>query len=209
MNRILILLFLLIIWNPLQSYAAVKNSSILSIKLESSLDNTLVPGDNFTETFLIENLSSDFIRFRICQVSNEGNSKLFSIMQGYWNTSNEILSPQSLEHLTTDWISLAPKERISLPLSLCFPADCGNQYQNAELKAKFLFVYQYISKNNTTKTDTKIPIYVSHPCKNGVSVIPSTKDNNTTMFPYLGLCSFSIGTLFLLSKRKKGAFFHD
>ena len=58
MKWILMLFIIPILWNPLESYGASKTSSILSIDLENTNHRTLLPGDTYTETFLIKNLSS-------------------------------------------------------------------------------------------------------------------------------------------------------
>ncbi len=203
MKQILMLLFLFILWSPVETFAASETSSVLSIRLENPPNDSLLPGDTFTETFLIENLTSDPVKIRICEVTNEEHSKLFSALQGCWNISHETPSFMPLENLTTDWFSLAPKSSLHLPLTIQFPSNSGNEYQNAELKARFLFVYQCFPKDTTANPETKIPISISHPAKHSISMVPSTGDANTNHFFYLGLSISCTILPFLLHIKKK------
>ena len=211
MKWIVLIFIIPILWNPLESYALSKNPSILSIELENTSHNTLLPGDTYIETFLIKNLSSSPVKVRLCQVSNKEDSKLFSVIQGSLETPNANNSYHPLDGLTTEWFSLSPKETIFLPLTLCFPKECGNGYQNADLKATFLFVYQYNQDHSSEDSILEIPLSIIHTTKSYPANIPSTGDSHVQTTLYFFLCgSCSILWSFIHArKRNKGVSIHD
>ena len=211
MKQILILFILFILGIPIETYAASENSSVLSIELKNTCHDFLVPGDTFTDTFMIKNLSSTPVKVRIYQVSNENNSKLFPVLQGRWETSKDRASFQSLENLTTDWFSINPKEHLVLPLELYFPSHLGNEYQNTKLNAKFLFVYQTSTNNNAKDPTSEIPILISHSASIASQTVPSTSDSHSKTFLYCGLCvCCGLSQFYLhIRKRKQGVFTHE
>ncbi|MBR4138588.1 MAG: hypothetical protein IKT88_01355 [Lachnospiraceae bacterium] len=211
MKWILMLFIIPILWNPLESYGASKTTSILSLDLENTHHHTLLPGDTYTETFLIKNLSSSPIKVRLCQVTNQEDSRLFPVLQGSLKNTMVDLNYHPLDTLTTEWFSLDPKEMISLPLSLHFPKECGNDYQNADLKAKFLFEFQYDQNISKEASILEIPLSVSQPVKQQTTAIPSTGDSMSQTVVYFilwGSCSILWGLLHV-RKRNKGVSTHD
>ena len=203
MKWLLSFFIFLILLGPIEVSASMQNTSIVSIEFENTNDDSLVPGDEFTETFFVQNLSSEYVRIRICEVSNEEDSKLFSVLKGRWDTSKETDAFTSLENLTTDWISLKPKETLSLPLRIYFPSSVGNEYQNAKLKAKFLFIYQISSHSLSSDSAIEIPVLISHAATGTISKVPSTADTNSKLSLYFGLCFGCILLTCLLHTRQK------
>ena len=211
MKRIFLFFLLIFLWIPLETTAASSTSDVLLINLEKQSHGSLVPGDTFSETFHLKNLTLNPIKVRIRQVSNCENSILFSVVQGTLENSQTLSSLLPLDSLTTDWFSLNSKESLSLPLTLYFPDSCGNAYQNTSLKATFIFEYQFKTDADPYESSAEIPIVISYPAVGSVPMIPSTGDSKIELFFHLVLCSISIFIIIFLNvkKRKQGAFIHE
>ena len=75
-------LFLLsFLLTPLELFAAPKVPAPLSINLETEIHNSIVPGDLVADTFFIKNQSEAPVKFRLSQVNNLEDSKLFAMKQ--------------------------------------------------------------------------------------------------------------------------------
>lgn len=182
-------LFLLsFLLTPLELFAAPKVPAPLSINLETEIHNSIVPGDLFADTFFIKNQSEAPVKFRLSQVNNLEDSKLFDVLKAKWRKQDGF---QPLHSLRTEWITLSPNALSSLDLQLYFPADCGNEFQNAELKSEFVFEYQILSETNGNDSLSTIPVFVSHPIIRGTSVIPSTGDITPDIFVPFIFCVIS------------------
>lgn len=177
-------LFLLsFLLTPLELFAAPKVPAPLSINLETEIHNSIVPGDLFADTFFIKNQSEAPVKFRLSQVNNLEDSKLFDVLKAKWRKQDGF---QPLHSLRTEWITLSPNALSSLDLQLYFPADCGNEFQNTELKAAFLFEYQILSETADKNSLSSIPVFVSHPMNRATSSIPSTGDTTLDVYaPFL------------------------
>ena len=182
------LLLLSFLWTPLDTFAASEIPSPISIDLETQTHNSIIPGDIFADTFLIKNQSKVPVRLRLAKVNNLENSKLFDVLKVKWRKNNVF---QNLQHLETEWITLPSDASISLDMQLYFPADCGNEFQNAELKSEFVFEYQILSETNGNDSLSTIPVFVSHPTIRGTSVIPSTGDITPDIFVPFIFCVIS------------------
>lgn len=187
-------LFLLsFLWTPLDTFAASKIPSPISIDLETQTHDSIIPGDIFADTFFIKNQSEAPVKFRLSQVNNLEDSKLFDVLKAKWKKQDGF---QPLHSLRTEWITLSPNALSSLDLQLYFPADCGNEFQNTELKAEFLFEYQILSETANKNSLSSIPVFVSHPMNRGTSSIPSTGDTTLDVYaPFL--CCILSALLFI------------
>jgi hypothetical protein len=206
MKSFLFSFILLVLLLPVSVQAKEAKTHIFSVELEVQNHCSIAPNDYFTETFIIKNLTSTEQEIRISKVSNLENSKLYPVILAGLIDEQKSIVLNPLDQLTLNWLVLKPKETVSLPIQLYFPAECGNEYQNSDLKALITFECR-VNEEGISKETPAISISQK---KSDFSppAIPATRDS-AKLISLSSMLAFSSGILFLLRsyhKRKKEAF---
>jgi len=167
MKLILFLLLISSVLFSLKTEAKECTANFFSVYMDIGDHNHIAPDDYLSDTFTIENQTPYPIKIRVSDVSNVDDSKLYSVLQAKWDSSDTYCT---FNELTTQWYIIAPEKSHNLNLNIYFPHSLGNEYQSASLKTKFTFECQ-VPENKSLNIDTQNP--TKH---HTIISVPSTGD---------------------------------
>lgn len=203
LSRILTALCLCLLLVPAKAHASEVKSDFFTVDFTIGHHETLAPGDTVRDYLEIENTADYDIKVRIYDVDNVRNSKLYSVMTAGWVDKDGEAELVSFDKLTSsDWYEVKKGKTLQIPIDFHFPAECGNEYQGAELNARFI-VESRIPKEQVGDIDDGITD--TKPKANATDIPKTGDDFNLYLWSMISTVSGSALLILLLAaaRRKK------
>lgn len=124
---------------PTAAFATERTSDYFTVILDIGHHESIGPGDVFSDTFTVNNTTRKPIRVRVYQVQNRDDSVLYPVLQAGWVSQDGEVNYGSFDNLVTDWYDIPVGGSLNLPLSVYFPSNYGNEFEDATLAAEFTF----------------------------------------------------------------------